>query len=184
MKKLVTIISEQSIQNLIFLNYFSDHDEIIFISTIEMKNKGLMISLFTYTKIQKKCSCLIIDSEKPYLIEQALKDYNFNSDSLYSINITGGTKIMSLILYRFFSSFNHRNFYYLPINKSYMLDIEKEEADEAKIRLNDLVDIKSYLKYMVLKSRNMIFRFFLLKKLSTYINTTIQKSIPLLKDIL
>jgi hypothetical protein len=27
-----------------------------------------------------------------------------------------------------------------------MLDIEKEEADEAKIRLNDLVDIKSYLE--------------------------------------
>lgn len=114
-KVIVSLISDQTIPNILFLKEMKG-DKYILVSTTQME-KALNAIL----------SIAEIDEEKIEILEVKAWDLNdiaerfstkiTDNEAHYVINITGGTKIMSLGTYQFFSTLNS-DFYYLPIGKN------------------------------------------------------------------
>lgn len=139
---IVSLISDQTIPNVIFIRDFPKADEYIFITTNKMEDKGIV------DNIVKACpKDYIVEPKKIIVEEDSLLDFkNILSNELessddfhYFVNITGGTKIMSLGAYNFFTELGDSTIYYLPLGKDHfrqIFPIKKNKIREINFRIN------------------------------------------------
>jgi hypothetical protein len=113
---LVSLISDQTIPNLQFIKE-KQVDEYIFLTTTAMNNKGTLQWLYDASKIDpEKCSSIIVEPYSYDNIEAELSKV-VNDEDHYIINLTGGTKIMSLAVNDFFKDINSEMFYLTGTNE-------------------------------------------------------------------
>jgi hypothetical protein len=113
---LVSLISDQTIPNLQFIKE-KQVDEYIFLTTKEMKHKGTLQWLYDASKIDpEKCSSIVVEPYSYDNIEAELSKV-VNDEDHYIINLTGGTKIMSLAVNDFFKDINSEMFYLTGTNE-------------------------------------------------------------------
>ena len=99
----------------------------------------------------------------------------------YIVNLTGGTKIMSLIVYDFFRKLNS-SFYYIPIGKNTYCNIEEENMHALQYRISlreyfTLYGLHYECDNALLKDAETTFQFFeKQKKQKFYLSGEIKKS--------
>jgi hypothetical protein len=119
MKKiLVSLISDQTIPNVQFIKEMIA-DEYLFVTTETMEKKGVLNWILNATNLDIEKIQLITVSPFLYDAVYEVVEKNIKKDAKYLVNLTGGTKIMSLAVNDVFKLANSE-FYYVTGNKNYL----------------------------------------------------------------
>ncbi|GAB6975101.1 Card1-like endonuclease domain-containing protein [Prevotella falsenii] len=167
MKKiLVSILSDHLVPNYLFIKEMrGQFNELLFIGTPYVEEKRIAEHLEEALG-KEKCSVprIIVESDLYQKGLQSLQKAQLADDVHYIVNLTGGTKIMSLMVYAFFCKFKS-SFYYIPIGKNSYCNIEDEQPFPLQYR----VSLKEYFSLYglqfdcdnsLLKTKEETFRFF------------------------
>jgi hypothetical protein len=116
MPHLLSIISDQAGPNLLFIKQFRQPDSsFLFVSTIEMEGKNATSNLIDALKLPlDHCQTIIIDANDAAKALKSLRDADFSSSKKYLINLTGGNKLMSQMVFQHLQTFD-ADMYYAPI---------------------------------------------------------------------
>jgi hypothetical protein len=150
----VMILSEQTIPNILIASdcELSGIDNYIMITTkkMEEKNIGAYIEAVLNIQAQK----VEVSEESIENIFSKLNMLQLSSADKYQVNITGGTKIMSLAVRDFFQQKFHQNseFYYMP-KPEYYLKFSNNGIFE-KITPQKQLKVSEYLKAYGIKWQN------------------------------
>ncbi len=192
---LVSLVSTQTIPNVLFIKEMEKRMENIrmylFVSTEKMEDKGKTDFIIQGSHIKKSKKEIIkvvedsIEDINSKLIEFA-KEKLSDEDNLI-VNLTGGTKIMSIGVYNFFKE-RTSTIYYLPIDKNIYKQIfpsltHREHKLNFRISLKDYlisygIEIKSKDINKTLKDKEYtesLFREFLNNKIDTEIIDELRK---------
>ena len=124
---------------------------------------------------------VILESDQYQEGVQSLENISLPTDVHYIVNLTGGTKIMSLIVYDFFRKLNS-SFYYIPIGKNTYCNIEEENMHALQYRISlreyfTLYGLHYECDNALLKDAETTFQFFeKQKKQKFYLSGEIKKS--------
>lgn len=111
-KILISLTSQQTIPNVLFIKEVENVDKYIFICTLQMEEQ--LKNIINAVNIGTQSDKILVDAYSLDNIKTELVKYQFNHTAEYVINVTGGTKIMSLAVYQYFSQFPKVKIYYLP----------------------------------------------------------------------
>jgi len=180
---LVSLVSDQAIPNVLFIKEMEmkrkkDIRLYLFISTVLMGKKGKTEHIINGSHIEKTKTKIIeviedsiedINSKLKEFAKEKLNDEdNFIVKDNFIVNLTGGTKIMSIGVYNFFKE-RKSTVYYLPIGKNIYKQIfpsvkQKEHAINFRIPLCDYLSsygIKiEYKNIKTLKDKEFTKKFF------------------------
>lgn len=119
MRILVSTISDQPMPNYLLIKELQGIDHYIFITTKKMESKGKCETLAATAGIESDRYTKVIVSEND-LYQNASKyaetDILNREDAIYLINVTGGTKLMSIGMWHYFSGRKNAEFYYVPFS--------------------------------------------------------------------
>ena len=113
------------------------YDSLIFITTEKMANKQMGQYMENALGLAPGSVTRVLISNDDYSATlKALKDKNFSNDDKYIVNITGGTKIMSLATFEFFKGFNNTSFVYVPITTNTYVETDTGETHPINYRVS------------------------------------------------
>lgn len=127
------MVSEQTIPNVVYLKNLHDFgegfDKVLLVTTEKMergenkkpKSEAILEAFDPEFLEEDKHYKLHVDEKMLFNVEKRLSDYfKYKKFDKIFVNITGGTKIMSLAAYKFFDEFNNEavEMVYLPLSKS------------------------------------------------------------------
>ena len=143
-KTIVSIISEQTIPNYLFIKeMFLPGDSLMFISSDKYKERiDWIVKTLDY-----RLPCEVVkvifpaEGEERWLDMQEQLGNVLSKDRYYVVNLTGGTKYMSLLVQHVFEQFGNSEFAYIPYPKNCILIPGRNEALPLKYRLN----VREYL---------------------------------------
>lgn len=110
---LVSLVSEQTIPNVEFIREIGENaDQFMFISTEDMEKLGNRLWILNTANLDesKVFDPLIVKAFSFEDIENKLRTV-VNDEDFYYVNLTGGTKVMSLAVYEFFKTVKSEIFY-------------------------------------------------------------------------
>ncbi|QZE15493.1 DUF1887 family protein [Halosquirtibacter laminarini] len=141
---LISIISEQTIPNVLMIRELrGQYDELAFITTSQMEEKCVGDHVEMACGLDKGSVGRIV--VEPDLLQRTseLLSENFSNENHYLVNITGGTKLMSVAVFEFFSKMSSEIFY-VPIGKNrYRRVFPYDQVEERDIRCR--LSLKAYL---------------------------------------
>lgn len=147
-RTIVSIISEQTIPNYLFIKeIFRDGDELLFISSKKMEK--YIEWIIKDVKLECVSNTLVFEhenDEEKWDVMSSIIKRNLSSDKQYLVNLTGGTKYMSLAVQRIFEDFKS-SFYYVPFPKNYILSLNTKDVLLIKHRVN----VREYMNLYNLK---------------------------------
>lgn len=139
---LVSIISEQTIPNLLLIKELEgQYDDMLFITTKRMEDTGQSRWIEKAADIiENSVKRVIVDPDSIENVTNTLKqEVQLNVE--FIVNLTGGTKPMSLAIYQYFTKPKNR-IVYLPIGKN---EIKEFYPAEAITCINYRLNLKEYL---------------------------------------
>lgn len=136
-KVLVSILSDHLVPNYLFIKEMrGQYNELLFIGTPYTESKAIATHLENALENRKSnIKKVILESDQYQEGVQSLENISLPTDVHYIVNLTGGTKIMSLIVYDFFRKLNS-SFYYIPIGKNTYCNIEEENMHALQYRIS------------------------------------------------
>lgn len=147
MKKcIVTLFSEQLVPSYLFIRTFDNDYQHIFISTHKMENnksgaKSKILQKSLGLTDERISNVIIVDENNYSEIVNQLNEVDFAEYADVYVNLTGGTKIMSMALFDFFKD-KTKNCWYLPIGKNEIHNVvDSSLKKDIVYRLN----VKEYL---------------------------------------
>jgi hypothetical protein len=152
-KILVSLVSDQTVQNVQFIKEKSANcNQFLFISTKAMERGKKTAQIIQAAQLpESKSSALIVEEFSFEQIEEALRQ-KIDSDNEYMVNVTGGTKIMSLAVFEFFKSTNTDcEIYYLTGQGNY---IKLYPGKRKSFVLTNHLTLKEYLVAYGIKIKN------------------------------
>lgn len=143
-KTIVSIISEQTIPNYLFIKeMFLPGDSLMFISSDKYKERiDWIVKTLDY-----RMPCEVVKIIFPAEGEEKWQDMQerlgkvLSKDKHYFVNLTGGTKYMSLLVQHVFEKFENSEFAYIPYPKNCILIPGRNEVWPLKYRLS----VREYL---------------------------------------
>ncbi|HOV36380.1 MAG TPA: DUF1887 family CARF protein [Dysgonamonadaceae bacterium] len=133
---LVSIISKQTIPNYLFIkDRQKQGDEMLLIATQEMKNEPKWL-IQTLKCEQNEIDTILLEKnqeEKWNEMTAAIAEH-LSRDKHYVVNLTGGTKYMSLAIYQLFCKYDSE-FFYIPFPHNALLKPFLDEEEEINYRL-------------------------------------------------
>ncbi len=121
-KILISLISEQTISNVLFIKEFNFVDSFLFVSTQKMEKKGVCKWIIQSAQIpEPKLEKVIFVNEHDFNdINQKLSEIEFaDSDEIY-VNISEGSKMMSIVALDFFKELGAKIFYVAQESNHYI----------------------------------------------------------------
>jgi len=141
---LVSLVSDQTIPNVLFIKEMKEIDRYVFVSTGKMEKDEKVGMICRGAGIDvNRAEVVVVEEDSLSDIEDQLKTLNIGDNDSITVNLTAGTKIMSIGVYNFFRA-RAAGIYYLPIGKN----IYKKIFPYSKHRLFDLktrIHLKEYL---------------------------------------
>lgn len=148
-KILISLISDQTAPNLFMIldQRFEAIEEYIFLTTPEMELLVRSDHLMRGAGLEEnQCQKIIVQAEQFEDIYGQLAAYGFDPKDEILINLTGGTKMMTLATFSYFSNSDlDVQMYYIPIGKNIYWQIYPE-ADNKAIPMPNVVGLSSYLR--------------------------------------
>lgn len=113
---LVSLVSEQTFINIIFIKEMLQADRYLFITTDAMERKGMTDSIIRVCQLNfEQTDRKTVKSDSLVHIEERLNELNLAKlDQHYIVNLTGGNKLMSIAVYEHFRNLR-ADMYYKPI---------------------------------------------------------------------
>lgn len=152
---IILLVSEQTIPNVLFLKwYFNNHEgteavSLVFVSTEEMERKNKSDCIFSAAENIAPPSTekiiIKVDRNNPDTVKDALKkiyEEKSLSTACFFVNITGGTKMMSLGVYSAFNNIKNALIFYQPIGK----DVNQICPASRTFPINDIATLDEYFK--------------------------------------
>lgn len=182
-KVLVSILSDHLVPNYLFIKEMrGQYNELLFIGTPYTESKAIATHLENALENRKSnIKKVILESDQYQEGVQSLENISLPNDVQYIVNLTGGTKIMSLIVYDFFRKLNS-SFFYIPIGKNTYCNIEEENMHALQYRISlreyfTLYGLHYECDNALLKEAKTTFQFFeKQKKRKFYLSDEIKKS--------
>jgi hypothetical protein len=141
-KVLVNIVSDQTIQNVQFIREFADIKNYLFVSTEKMKDKLEWIKK-TLQLSNDTNEVIVSEFDTENIKTELYKLLNLQDE--YYVNITGGTKIMSLSVYEVFKQLPNSTIYYMTgRNNDYLILHPENKKNKLQYQLGLLEYISSY----------------------------------------
>ncbi|MBG0780975.1 MAG: DUF1887 family protein [Bacteroidales bacterium] len=144
---LVSLISDQTIPNILVIKAFEAEKPLhLFVTTKEMEEKGKTAAILKVTGMSKKdYEILTIDQEQAGLAQSKIAYYQKqHQDDRFMVNLTGGTKLMALMMFRLFEQESSR-YCYLPFGSDALIIIQQDFSYERKSITYNL-SLYEYLK--------------------------------------
>lgn len=137
-RTIVSIISEQTIPNYIFIKeMFREGDDLMFITscndTILLKAKYIEKSL-NLPYAPKYISLAKPGDEENWQAMKDLIEPELSKDKEYIVNLTGGTKYMAITVEMVFANYN-ASFYYIPFPKNNILQLKNDSIKRIDYRI-------------------------------------------------
>lgn len=130
MNLIVNILSDHTIPTTLFIKeMFEDDDEVLFISTKRTQESKTAEIVLNAININKAVDEIVVNENSVQDIKLKLAKYDFNRFDEILVNITGGTKIMSLAVYDFFKSQDAQIFYISNNLRCYKIYPERNLKD-------------------------------------------------------
>lgn len=142
MKTIISLISDQQIQNLLLIKELNP-DRNIFITTTRMESNNQSDKLINTLNL-KNVEKVLVSSEDYDGIKNALSQVKFNDNEEVILNLTGGTKIMALAVYDFVRDEISGSVYYLPIGSNEFKKIYPNRGEKT-IRIEKNITLEEYL---------------------------------------
>lgn len=150
-KTLVSILSDHSVPNYLFIKEMAGkYNDLLFITTDKVeKNTHRSIQLEnTLLKEENSVRRIVVDSDDYHLIKEKIEKENLSDDVTYIVNLTGGTKMMSLAVHDYFVN-KKSEFYYIPIGKNQYYNLTTNEKFPLEYRATLMEYFMLYgLKYV------------------------------------
>ena len=145
---LVSILSDHLIPNYLFIKEMrGQFNELLFIDTPYVEERQIAAHLEqALGKEENSVPRVVVESDCYQEGLQTLEKANLSQDVYYMVNLTGGTKIMSLMVFDFFRKLNS-SFCYIPIGKNTYCNIR----DEQMLPLQYRISLKEYFTLYGLK---------------------------------
>ncbi|HBE44123.1 MAG TPA: hypothetical protein DDW17_01395 [Deltaproteobacteria bacterium] len=155
----VCLVSDQTIPNILSIYHFKP-DSVLFITTKDMEGKGKTQAIldtlkhlgFDYENRHKRVEVAedsILDCHNK--IGATVQEHD---DAEYSVNLTNGTKIMSIAAYDFFKDYGSKMIY-IPIDKNEFITPFPKKAHIKPEPLNLRLSVTQYLSAYGLKVSNL-----------------------------
>jgi hypothetical protein len=142
---LVSIISEHLIPNFQLFQHLKDKiDEHLLITTTQMEQSGVTNNFINLVEKENYPVNVIVTDAWDFenILSELNKICEVNSDNKYFVNLTGGTKMVSLAVFHFFRPLNAK-MYYVAIGANSCQLIYPEQKDQEKFRHQ--LTLKQYL---------------------------------------
>ncbi len=144
-KILVSLVSEQTIPNVLFIKDNQDVDRYLFISTKAMEKKGKSQHIIDAAKgnVAENCKVLQVKEDSLRNIEEVLSGECADVTDEFLVNLTAGTKIMAIGVHDFFKNMDC-TIVYIPIGKNHyrILHSKNEMMDKS---INHKIGVQDYL---------------------------------------
>jgi hypothetical protein len=145
-KIIVSLVGDQTIPNVLFIKEKGPADFFYFISTPKMEGKDVSQNIIRTLGIPAdKYKIITVQEDSIMDMESKLNEsVELQDDDDVWVNVTGGTKIMSLGVHNFFSRLGSAKICYLPIEKNNVIHIfpmRRNRTEELQARVN----LKEYL---------------------------------------
>lgn len=172
---LISLISDQTIPNVQFIKE-KNVDGHIFITTHGMETKGVSDWIIEACKLTRENVQRIVVDAFSYDDIQKKLEVQLNDDDKYIVNLTGGTKIMSLAVNDLLRDYN-AEMYYLTGNKNYI----KIFPGKIKpiVQLSNKLSLEEYLMacgFEITKNPAPSFQVEVAEKIYTYYLNSFNKS--------
>ncbi len=144
---LISLVSDHTIPNILAIHHFKP-DELLFISTIKMEEKNKVSAiLMTLDRL-----ALGYKSDSVIVIEDSILDCHKKigewiegkEDAEFVVNLTGGTKIMSIAAYEFFKDYSSKMIY-IPIPKNEFIVPFPKKRPGKPVKLDLRLSVIDYL---------------------------------------
>lgn len=137
---LVSLVSDQTIPNVQLIKEFNEVSEYLFITTPSMESKGVRNWIEYTCGIENKSNILVVDQYSFNDIDSKLKTFSFDRYEQIYVNLTGGTKIMTLVTSDFFKDLGADIYYVTGNNNEYFKVFPK--------RNNQLISFESQISLL------------------------------------
>jgi hypothetical protein len=145
-KYLLSIISEQALPTLHFIKQFGEPDSFfLFVSTVEMEKNNATHHIIEALKLPtKQCRTIIIDANDAAQAKDNLIKAELPKDGKYLINLTGGNKLMSQMVFQHLQSYDSA-MYYAPIQSDRYQQLYPE-INQVQKSLKIVISLDEYLE--------------------------------------
>lgn len=145
MTYIVSILSDQPIPTVAFILEMSKPgDQHIFIAS-EKILKGDLIENIKWACHIIKPIIVPIDADRAQQIHADLLNFSWDKSADYIVNITGGNKLMSQMVFSFMSNFENARMYYFPI-ESTIAQVLHPYLEEESISESYYLNLETYFK--------------------------------------
>ncbi len=118
---LVSLVSDQTIPNVQFINEMKEKvSDYLFISTNAMERKGTRIWIEKAAQIENSKEPIIVNEFSYEDIQKKLNQYDFQKYEKIIVNLTGGTKVMTLATHDYFKEEGADIYYVTGFDKKYI----------------------------------------------------------------
>lgn len=145
-KVLISLVSDQTIPNVqLIKEFYNQIDRFLFISTTGMEEAGNRNWIIQSSNIpeEKLLEPIIVNHHSFEDIEEKLKAYGLSDDDEYIVNITGGTKVMSISVFEFFKDLKSEIFYLTGFNNEYIKVFPGKRKQS--LTLTEFISLEVYL---------------------------------------
>ena len=136
-KTIVSILSDHLLPNFLFIKEMEwQYSDLLFVSTpqMEMQEKAMHLEVALGRK-EGSVRRIVVANDNYKEILDALRAEQFSGSVEYVVNITGGTKTMSLAVHEYFCQFN-ASFVYVPIGKNSYYDFSTDQTYSLDYRVS------------------------------------------------
>ena len=147
MATIISILSDQPIPNVSFIKEMAGPgDKHLFIATERTMETGIWKNIVDACDIKKDdFDVIVIDANSAQKIYRDLMSYTWDKTAHYIVNITGGNKLMSQMIFSFMTGFEFTTIYYYPID-SKVAQVLYPEIDEVRISNSSNLDLENYFR--------------------------------------
>lgn len=136
-KTIVSILSDHLLPNFLFIKEMEgQYSDLLFVSTpqMEMQEKAMHLEV-ALGRQGESVRRIVVANDNYKEILDALRAEQLSDSVEYVVNITGGTKTMSLAVHEYFCQFN-ASFVYVPIGKNSYYDFSTDQTHSLDYRVS------------------------------------------------
>jgi hypothetical protein len=157
---LVSLVSDQTIPNILAIHHVKP-DELLFITTKDMEKKQKIQAILTTLNRLKlpyegnRSSSIIVQEDSILDCHQQLEQWiQGKEDAEFVVNLTGGTKIMSIAAYDYFIKDYNSKMLYIPIRKNHYIIPSPKKSPKKPVELALRLNLIEYVTAYGLKVTN------------------------------
>jgi hypothetical protein len=152
------MVSDQTIPNILGIYHFKP-DELLFVNTDDMQKKHKTDHIINALEriglnYRKQFQYIVVKEDSVLDCKRQLDQWIVGKESsLFTVNLTGGTKIMSIAAYEYFKEYSAKMIY-IPIGKNEFITPFPKSAANAITPLSLRLNVTAYLSAYGLKVIN------------------------------